>query len=269
MRTFNHGLMMGAILLIVACSTAGCSLIGYAVGSSLDRHKTFIADSISLAAHMDREGVQTDSRSLLEARRLALLLKQAAPGKESKVRLVTHLGSFDGHALTADTVLAVGRQQEDTGREGLLPGEQVTVTLKGSGITPVSGTILRLSDRNIVLRVEGEDRGFSLTTLETISMSGRRVLRDLASPDFSRRLVRVPGFVLWQSSSPLFIPIGEVEQVRVAVPVVRWGIVGAMLVTLGGGIDVTGAVLWEHQGVYLAGAFVLGCVLSAWVSGVL
>jgi hypothetical protein len=149
--------------------------------------------------------------------RLAWLAEKASPGKEASVEVITRETSFKGDGLTFDSVLAVKSEPTETGSEGLLPGALVTMTIGDSSLTRVRGKVLGLSKIAILFRGYEGDRQYSLDTLEAIVLSDEKVLNreDLALPNFPRRLTRVPGLFLAQKSSSIFIPLREVEQIRI------------------------------------------------------
>ena len=98
---------------------------------------------------------------------------------------------------------------------------------------------MRLTERNILLRVDGEDRGYALSWVKTILLSNGRILSDsgLASPDFPRRFVRVPGVILGQGSLQRFIPLWQMDRVYVG----RWIVSGSartVFFTVGAALDV-------------------------------
>jgi hypothetical protein len=167
--------------------------------------------------------------------RLSSLAKEASPGSESMVEVLTQTGVLVGDALTLDTVLAVMGDPADNGSEWLLPGEWVNVNIRGLDLKTVNGRVVRLNERYIVLQVDGENRPFGFNIVNAITRRGGRTLisSELASPGFFGRLVRVPGLLLGRDSYPIFVPFRKVELIRVAHPVARWGGARIIFVALG------------------------------------
>ena len=95
-----------------------------------------------------------------------------------------------------------------------------------------------------VLQVDGHTRGFPFSRLNAIYLSDERVLsaQDLASPQISGRLVRVPMLILGAEPAPYFIPLHEVEQVRVASKGSSWGTGRIIGLAVGTGLDIVAIV---------------------------
>lgn len=249
-------LLCGTVLL------SGCSAIGYAIGAACDRHTTYAADSVS---------------DLSERQRLATMMADARPGKGAIVQVVTAADTLTGNSAKLDTVLAFNREPENQGLEVLLPGEEVLITMRDSSLMPSRGRVQRLSERHIILRVAGEDRGIPLKWVRTITLSDGMAIgdSDFASANPKHLFVHVQGISLGEGSSLFFIPFRQINLIRVSRPVVRWGLVGTLALTGGVATDLTFAIFYRETGEPLKPAervlgvltVVGGCYLAAWGVG--
>jgi len=232
MKKIIQGTAIAAGLIIFAGSTVGCSMIGYALGGAGNSTKS-VLDSVSVRMEVDSAGLEHRSWDI---ERLALLANEARPGEGSMVEILTQDGSLKGDALTLDTLLAVKGESADSASEWLLPGEMVTLTTK---VSQVKGEVVRLSERNIILRVDGEEHGYARSWVRTILLSNGRTLSDsgLTSSNFAGRLIRVPGIFLGQGSLPFFIPLRHMDRVYVK----RWIVSGparTVFFAVGAALDV-------------------------------
>jgi hypothetical protein len=240
MHNIIVGSVLAAICAIVAESTVGCSVIGYSIGGDIDG-SNYELDSVSVTSKVDNSDTPRPS---LDLERVASLANEASSGEGSVVEVITQKRAFKGDALTVDTVLAVRGESTNTGNEWLLPGELVTITFRDRDLNQVKGIVLHLGKGNIRLRVQGEDRGYGFGSVDAIYSSDKRVVSvsDLTSSQFSRNLLRVPGIVLWMKELPsMFIPLREIEKIRVTQPVV-WGPARTICVVIGAAIDVAAVV---------------------------
>jgi hypothetical protein len=240
MHKVIHGVGIAAILVLVAGASAGCSAIGYFVGGAIDGGMERALDSVSVTREADSAGLEHCSWN---RERLTLLVKEASPRKGCSVEVLTQKGSFKGDALIVDTVLAVKAEPPDTGSEGFLPGELVTMTIRDRDLTQVRGRVLGPGKRTILLWADQNDRRHAPDSANAFLRSDNGVLsnRDLALPTFSGRLIRVPGLVLGQDSPPIFIPLGEVEQMRVVRPA-RWGTARTIGFVIGAALDIAAII---------------------------
>lgn len=234
MKQFIQSVVIAAITVFVAGSTVGCGLIGYAVGGAIDATK-YVQDTVSVKMVLDSTTAELQYRSFVERQRFASFMKQAESGNLSRVAVITSNGLYTGDALRADTVLALRHEPEGEGREGLLPGDLVALTTRDMNLAQIRGRVVRLNKRAIFLQVDGQYRGFSLNMVNTVFLSDERVISgsELASPDSSRRLIRVPGLVLGEESPPLFIPLKEVEWLRAMRPIASWGVARTTFYSIG------------------------------------
>jgi hypothetical protein len=256
MQRVMQGAGIAAILVLTACTNTGCSVGGYLIGGAIDGGTKYEPDSVSVTEMIDDRGVKVRS---VDIERLGPLPEGPVRGtwhdENPGVEVVTRNGSFIGNTLKIDTVLALKREPEDAGRDGLLPDDSVVVTIRDSSLTRISGRIVHLTERNLVLQVDGSDCGFPFKMLSAIRMKDGRVISgsDLASPQFSGCLIRVPSIVLTQKSRPTsillrgqeslrtFIPLREAEKIRISRPVV-WGPARTTWFEIGAVLDATACV---------------------------
>jgi hypothetical protein len=227
MQKVIQGLGIAAIVVLATCANMGCSMIGAAIDGSEK------LDSLSVMTVSDSVGL---GHRFWDMQRLASLAREA-----SSVEVFTFRESLKGDGFTLDTLLAVKGGPSDSVSEWLLPGELVTLT---TNVTQVKGEVLRLSEEAILLRVDGQDAECALKFVETISQGDQRELsaRDLKFPKFSERLVKIPRLVLEQEAVSLFIPLREVERIKIGRVTHTARTIGIVLDVVVGTAVVIGAV---------------------------
>jgi hypothetical protein len=214
---------IAAFFIFAAGATTGCSLENYLTFGQIRGGMEYAQDSVSVIERIDSRGAKVYS---LDIERLAPLLEEPTAGSDEplpRVEVITPNGAYMGSTMKTDTVLALKREPEDAEREGLLPFDSVAVTIRDSNLTQIRGTVRKLTERNLVLWVDGRERGYPLTILSAIRISDQRVISgsDLTSPQFSGNLFHVPGLVLGGGPSK-FIPLRDVEKIRVSRQVVSY-----------------------------------------------
>lgn len=219
--SINCGTLSAGLFVFVAVSSSGCSLIGYAVGGAIDGHDNNATDSVIVNDQFHNSDADI---SPADKEHYADLMRKAALKEGSIVTVVTSSGSFIGEGLKADTVLALRREPENSGREGLLPADPVSLTIRDSSLTRIDGRVMRLQEGYILLEVDGRARGFPFSALNAICLSDERVIsaQDLASMQLSARLIRVPMLIMGQGLAVRYFPLHEVRLIRVSQHV-NWG----------------------------------------------
>lgn len=236
MQKVVRGAVIAAILILIAGASTGCSAIGYFAGGAIDGGMKHALDSVSVTKEVDSAGLEHCS---WDRERLTSLVKEASPREGAIVEVLTQKGTFKGDALTVDTVLAVEAESTDTGSDGFFRGELATMTIRDRDLTQVRGRVLGLSKRTILLWVNRNDRRLVPDGVNAFLRRDKGGLsaRDLALPNFSGLLIRIPGLVLGQESPPLFIPLVEVERIRVVRPA-GWGTARTIGVIAGAALDI-------------------------------
>ncbi len=260
-RLIKH-VVTTTVLVCVCTLVLGCSGIGYLAGSSIDGDGDRV-DSVGVVREKNSTEVQSPSRPQFDTPPLTSLLNRVAskddnvvvhaipaPGLGSadfiehvQVEVITRYsrGSYVGKKLSLDSVMVLKTPSEGNGRYRLFPDQQVRLKLKDGGLTSVTGTVSRLSEKSIALRMGEGYRGFPLGTVDSLFMSDGITLAGQELASISGRLVTVQCIQL-NSSPRLFIPLEEVEQVRVK-GLSHWGTWKIALTTTGAIIDV-GAILF-------------------------
>ncbi len=238
--------MFTCIIILASSWTSGCSFINYHIGGEIDGGEAFQTDSSYLGKCLEATEASQCSGDSLQGDQLDMLLQQASPNKKTAVSVLASGGRFCGWALTADTVLALGRGSGTGGKPRLLPGEAVTLKMSDRDERELNGRIVRLTERNMVLRVGELGRGFPFTGVREISLSDGRLVSgsDLASGLSSQLLAQVPCLVLHVGPRPdqLFFPYDEVQQIRIAPRSTRWGVARTVGVIVGVPLDI--GLLW-------------------------
>ena len=227
----THKLVASCAIAFASATSPGCSLIGYAVGGAIDGHDNYSLDSVAIDHSAGEPARPADSA------KFATLMKEALLREKSLVEVVTKTETIVTDGLASDTVLVL--RSEGSSREGLLPGEGVTLLLKDSALTRISGKVRRLKVGYILLELEGRQRGFPFNVINTIYLNDERVVtaQDLSSPQFPNRLIRLPSIVLGEGVRTRYIPFQDVVLIRVAQKI-NWGTARIIGFAFGAGLDV-------------------------------
>ncbi|HUI65561.1 MAG TPA: hypothetical protein VL126_12040 [Bacteroidota bacterium] len=211
MRT-AHEILFTSALAFVCATSSGCSLIGYAIGGAADTDK-YVVDSVAFCH--SAKGLPEESAQPADSAKFENLMKKAGPGQEALVTVVTTKEMIVGAWVAADTDFAL--RSEGSNREGLLPGEPVSVILNDSNQTHVKGRVQRLKAEYIVLGGVGVARAYPFSALKAIVLNDESVIspKDLSSPQSSGRFVRIPVLALGPSVTGPSVPLREVLELRV------------------------------------------------------
>ncbi|HXX65112.1 MAG TPA: hypothetical protein VEO56_15040 [Bacteroidota bacterium] len=212
MKSFQE-ILTACVIAISGASSAGCSLIGYAIGNAAD-HDKYAIDSLSFCHPV--KGSPEFSVRPADSTKLANMLQKAALGQDVVVTVVTTRGTHSAACVTADTVVVL--RNEGPGGEELLPGELVTLVLNDSGLTRVSGRVRRLKQGAIVISQEGASVEYPFGGLSEISLNDKTVVtrEEFSSPQFSDRFTRLPVLVLRRNGPDFCVPLREVVFIQVA-----------------------------------------------------
>ncbi len=250
--------IMTTLLACVCGLSMGCSGIGYLVGGAIDG-RDYSVESASVISKADSANAGSPSHIRPDPQPIVSLLDRVAaeggnmqvsavssPGLgfvestgQMQVEIVTRYvsGSYAGKHLRLDSVRVMKPASEGSGRYRLFPDEPVRLKLRYTASTYVAGMVFRVGERSIILRTGESYRAFPLSNVDSLSMSDGFTLgrEDLAS--MSDRLVTVQCLTL-NSSPRLFIPLKEVEQMRVRESA-DWGTWRSLLTTTGAIIDLS------------------------------
>ena len=258
MRTVVHTLCIGAVLLSVVFWTAGCSLIGYAIGGAIDGDELRF-DSVVVTKKLVRESPSLEPQPVFDQEQMFSILKKVPPEQEklmvcavppgpvelgviegvAHVEVVTQeiSGVFSGSSLIVDTILAPTEASKEA---GLFPGELVVVSYKGREIPPIGGKLTRVTDQSLVLRVGEENRGIALATISSVSVyrsDGTMIgVKDLTLSQSSEGMTQIPGLLIVEHDPPVFFPFATVDEVRVF-SITRWGPTRTTMFVTGGVLD--------------------------------
>ncbi len=259
-----------AVLGCLGVLTTNCTLIGYGVGSAIDRPRPYEVDSLKATQVSDGSRLDPVFRTAINADSLAALLKKIsvqvdrqtfkddqfvidvvpAPDRslmdsvdDVKIQIVTRYspGRYAGDVITLDTVVAVKIGPE--GGVALFTDEDVVLKMNGSVGTEVRGSVVRLSERNIALHISDRDQGYPLKSVDSVFLANglRLAVRDLGTSRVAPRFINVARLT-FNSSPKLVIPLDEVDEVKVKV-LKGWGKWKTILTVTGAAVD-TGVLIW-------------------------
>jgi len=204
-----------ALSVAVMCATgSGCSIIGANIGGAPDRTDNDWVDSVALN-HAGGQ-LSDESAQAVDTTNFASILKKAARGQNVLVSVVTATGTLVGDGIAVDTDFVL--RSEGSYREGLLPGDSVSLILRDISQTHISGKVRWFKAGYIDVGGEDVQRGYPFGALNAIYLNDGRVItaQDLSSVPYSDRFILVPVLVLEPEVSCRRVPLSDVKLIRAA-----------------------------------------------------
>jgi hypothetical protein len=248
-------LFMALSAVIATVSTGGCSAIGYVVGGTIDPIR-YSVDSLSAPAMADSAAGVSQAAWDLQRARLEWLLGKTSP-VEGPIPVSVHpggsmpgtllpgeveilsgfvAGDFQCGGVRFDSVFAPVWKPSCLPDERFVPGKQVRLVPADSSAASTSGVLKELTRKIVIIGEGGRDRWFRVDALDSVVASDGSGFRARELSTGSLTLVNVPGVILQEHDRTTFIPLCEIDKIRVSSRV-RWGPTRKALYGLGAAFD--------------------------------